>query len=148
MAIQLFTLDDANPPTWLSVKSGSTTQEFNSVVSFNISEGATFGQGTSDGIRTVQSTYGDNEVITVTLNTKNPVQANGLRVTDYGTLVLKGIKRKPRNDDTTADVTVTYTCDEATIISINKDIVHEGASAGNITFECVSSDGSSIFAVS
>lgn len=140
MSLTLYKLDSANPCTFAGAS-------VNSVVDWSLNESASITQGTSDGIGTVQATYVDNRVVSVTITTKNPanVTGNGWVVGTCGSLVLKGISRLPCSG---VPVTLTATCDEAKITSIDFTVVHEGDSACNVTFECVASDGGSIFVYS
>lgn len=120
----------------------------NSVQDISISRTADTTNNTSDGIKTVQGTFVDNIVYTVTITTNNPAQSydNTWDPGICGTLIINGVQKdcgKGLDTDT-----LTLTCDEATIISLDESIPHSGQSGGNLTLQCTSSDGTDIFAVS
>lgn len=147
MSLALYKLDPSNGCTF---NDGGGADTLNSVVSWSLNESASTLDGTSDGIITVQSVHVDNQVVDVTITTKNPanVTANGWNVGTCGTLVLKGVKRACGDSVDDTPVTLTATCDEAVITALDFNVAHEGESACNITWRCYSSDGSAIFVYS
>lgn len=147
MALSLYKLDPDNGCTF---DDGSGADTINSIVDWSLNESASTLDGTSDGVVTVQSQHVDNQVVDVTITTKNPanVTGNGWSVGTCGTLVLNGVKRACGDSVDDPVVTLTATCDEATITALDFSVPHEGDSACNITFRCVSADGTAIFAYS
>ena len=138
MALTLYKLDPANGCTFDDGE-GASPDAIDSVVDWSVNESASITQGTSDGVATVQGTYVDNRVTSVTITTKNPanVTANGWQVGTCGALVLKGLSRVVCDGD---PVALTATAAQAKITSIDFTVPHEGDSACNITFECTAVD--------
>lgn len=147
MALSLYKLDEDNGCTF---DDGDGVDTINSIIDWSINESGTTLDGTSDGIGTVQSQHIDHKIVEVTITTKNPgnVTDNGWSVGTCGTLVLKGVKRACGDSVDDPPVTLTATCDEATITALDFSVPDEGDSACNMTFRCVSADGSAIFAYS
>jgi len=148
MAMSLYKLDPLNPCSFDD--SVGIADNINSVVDWSYAEGSTTSDRVSDGVNTIQGVSIDNVFVDVTITTKNPanVTGNSWSVGTCGTLVLNGVARACGNGVDVSPVTMTLTCDEAIITSIDFNVPHEGDSACNITFRCASSDGTDIFAVS